>query len=101
MNRLHARAAAIGILVGLLWGGIATAQTGDGLCDARQSTAETCVVLGTFTVPDDSVLSFTAPNVVIHGSITVSSSGTCSLVPAGPCASDADCLVPARCDRPL
>src|SRR5439155_15414377 len=101
MNRLRARAAVIGMLVGLASGGVAIAQTGDALCDARQSTAETCIIVDAFTVPDETALTFTAANVALRGSIAVTSGGTCSLAPGGSCTADADCTAPARCDRPL
>src|SRR4029077_4045630 len=77
----------------------ARAENGDALCDAAASAPDTCVISGSFAVADGTVLAFSKPNVDLRGSLTVQFAGQCSLAPGGPCASDADCVAPARCDR--
>jgi hypothetical protein len=77
----------------------AAGATGDALCDAALSTVDTCVVTGTFAVPDGTTLAFTAPAVELRGALALAFSGTCSNDQAGPCAADADCAAPARCRR--
>ena len=79
--------------------GRVSAQSGDPLCDAQQSTADTCVIAADSTIPDGSVLTFTAPNVRVRSTLTVAFTARCSPDPATPCASDADCTAPARCLR--
>src|SRR5207253_797085 len=85
-----------GLLALLALAGRAAAQTGDSLCDARQSTADTCVIAADQTLPDGSVLTFTKPNVRVRSNLTF---GRCAPDPATACASDADCAPPARCLR--
>ncbi len=100
MDRRRFRYAALGLLFGLTFAATASGQTGDRLCDATQSTADTCVITGAFPFPDMTVLTFTKPSVDLRGSLTITTSGVCSLAPATACASDADCVAPARCARP-
>ncbi len=80
-------------------GAHAAAQTGDFLCDAAQSTVDTCVIASDATVPDGSALTFTAPNVHLRSKLTVAATARCSPDPPTPCVSDFDCTAPARCLR--
>src|SRR5215470_4225656 len=75
------------------------ADTGDFLCDATQSTADTCVIVGTSTVPDQSVLRFEKPNVRVRGRVLVQFTGRCELDSTIACASDADCAAAGSCER--
>src|SRR5256885_9413240 len=95
-SRRGACARLTGLLALLALAGRAAAQTGDSLCDARQSTADTCVIAADQTLPDGSVLTFTKPNVRVRSNLTF---GRCAPDPATACASDADCAPPARCLR--
>src|SRR5438874_5281240 len=99
MRPLPRPAAGIVLALVVAAGGHAAAQTGDALCDPRQSTADTCVIAAAASVPDGTTLTFTASSVVLGGTLAVQASGSCTLTPGGPCASDADCVAPARCDR--
>src|SRR5438552_3680117 len=85
-----------GLLALLALASRADAQTGDSLCDARQSTADTCVIAADQTLPDGGVLTFTKPNVRVRSNLTF---GHCAPDPTTACASDADCAPPARCLR--
>jgi len=78
----------------------ADAETGDFLCDAAQSTLLTCVIVGTKSVPDGSVLRFGRPSVRIGGTITVAPAARCALSEQTSCASDQDCGPLAPCLRP-
>src|SRR5690349_20970792 len=97
-SSMNARTA-LALLLSLCGAGGAAAQSGDQYCDPHQSTADTCVIVGTFTVPDASVLTFTLPNVDLRGTFTVQFAGACTLEPNGPCASDADCAASGPCQR--
>src|ERR1043166_7649412 len=94
---MYARAVAVLVLY-LVEVGAAAAQTGDAYCGA-QSTADTCVIVGTFTIPDDSLLTFSLPNVDVRGTLAVQFAGVCALEPGGPCTSDADCGASGPCQR--
>ena len=85
-----------GLLTLLALAGRVAAQTGDSLCDTRQSTADTCVIASDATLPDGGVLTFTKPNLRVRSNLTF---GHCAPDPATACASDADCAPPARCLR--
>src|SRR5439155_16570167 len=85
-----------GLLALLALAGRAAAQTGDSLCE---STADTCVIAADQTLPDGSMLTFTAPNVRVRSTLTVGFTARCAPDPATACASDADCAPPARCLR--
>src|SRR5262245_23144497 len=78
----------------------AVAGSGDGLCDPVLSTAASCIVTGTHTLADPASLEFSAPDVQILGTITVTPSGRCAAAPATACASDADCGSGDSCLRP-
>src|SRR6185436_16949961 len=75
------------------------AETGDFLCDAVQSTADTCVIVGTWLVPADPVLRFAKPNARVRHFLPAAVTGTCADALAEPCTSDAGCTAPARCTR--
>src|SRR5438445_10774498 len=94
---MNARAV-LTFVLSLAGAGAAAAQTGDSYCDQRQSTADTCVIAGTFTVPDGSLLTFSAPSVQLKGTLEVQFAGVCALEPGGPCVSDGDCAG-APCQR--
>src|SRR5206468_448726 len=51
------------------------------------------------TIPDDTLLTFSAPNVELRGTLTVQFAGVCALEPGGPCVSDADCGASGPCQR--
>ena len=91
--------ATAGLLVLVAPAGRAAAQTGDFLCDSRQSTPDTCVIARNFPIPDGSVLTFTAPNVRVRRTLTTVFTARCAAGPPAPCASDAQCAAPARCLR--
>src|SRR3989442_8159721 len=95
-RRSGACARLTGLLALLALAGRVAAQTGDSLCDTRQSTADTCVIASDATLPDGGVLTFTKPNLRVRSNLTF---GHCAPDPATACASDADCAPPARCLR--
>src|SRR5262245_658147 len=78
----------------------AVAGSGDGLCDPVVSTAASCVVTGTHTLGDPASLEFSAPDVQILGTITVTPGGRCAAASDTACASDADCGSGDSCLRP-
>ena len=65
------------------------AETGDGFCDPKVSTSETCVVTKVVTVADQTVLRFTTRNVELRGSIRFMPH--CADDPATLCSADAQC----------
>ncbi|HJQ85070.1 MAG TPA: hypothetical protein VKA21_13385, partial [Candidatus Binatia bacterium] len=77
----------------------AGAGTGDGLCDAKESTPTTCVIVADASVPDGTTLTFDLPEVELRSKLTVAFAGRCTVEGATACASDGDCVPPARCDR--
>jgi len=92
------RAAVLGILLALGAAPARAQSSGDALCGTK-STPDACVISGNFTVTDGSTLTFSRPNVVVRGTLTVAFAGVCSLEPATSCVSDAKCTAPARCLR--
>ena len=68
-----------GLLALLALAGRVAAQTGDSLCDARQSTVDTCVIAADATLPDGGVLTFTKPNLRVRSNLTF---GHCAPDPA-------------------
>src|SRR3989442_10124825 len=98
-RRSGACARLTGLLTLLALAGRAEAQTGDSLCDAPQSTVDTCVIAADQTLPDGSVLTFTKPNLRVRSNLTTAFTARCAPGSATACASDADCTPPARCVR--
>src|SRR5262249_8102410 len=92
------RAALLGILLALGAAPARAQSSGDTLCGSK-STPDTCIISGNFTVMDGSILTFSRPNVVVRGTLTVAFAGVCSLEPASACVSDAKCTAPGRCLR--
>ncbi len=89
---------ALALVAVLCVAGPVAAETGDVLCDSGRSTSDTCVVSDTTWVAAG-VLTFTAPNVRVAGTLTIQFPGLCGLDPTTPCASDADCTAPDLCAR--
>jgi cysteine-rich repeat protein len=73
-------------------------ESGDFMCDARESTADTCVITALFVVADGTVLRFTRDHVRVRGSISTELAGRCEAAPETACSSDAGCT-PSRCLR--
>src|SRR5262249_44547175 len=93
-------ATTIAIVAGLVRGAAASAASGDALCDPTLSTAASCVVTGTHTLGDPASLEFSALDVQILGTVTVTPSGRCAAASDGPCTTDADCGSGDSCLRP-
>jgi hypothetical protein len=79
--------------------GRSAAESGDFLCDPEESSAETCVIVGNWSVPPGVVLRFTAPNVSVRGTVRGEIIGRCMFAPTAACQADSDCSLPDRCLR--
>jgi cysteine-rich repeat protein len=99
MGKHPHRAFALSLLVLLLASSAAAVESGDFMCDARDSTLDTCVIAGSFVIPDGTVLRFTRNNVRVRGSVVTGFTGRCTTDPPAACVSDIDCGMPARCLR--
>src|SRR6185295_3481876 len=95
----HRRASGLSFLILLIASSAAAVESGDFMCDARDSTLDTCAIAGNFVVPDGTVLRFTRNNVRLRGTITTAFAGQCTTDPPAACASDTDCGATARCRR--
>ena len=76
----------------------ARADLADSLCDSTQSTADTCVIVGSPVLGADAQLTFTKPNVRVRGALHAIFVGSCSATPATACVADAGCS-PGTCVR--
>src|SRR5215470_17120242 len=89
--------AAVLALIGL-GGSVVRADLADSLCDATQSTADTCVILGSPVLGASAQLTFTKPNVRVRGGLHAIFVGNCSGAPGTACVADPECA-PGVCVR--
>src|ERR1043165_6013607 len=88
MGRHPHQVFALPLLILLLASSAAAVESGDFMCDARDSTRDTLVSSGSCVVPDGTLLPFTRNNAGVRGSIVTGCRGTCTTDPPSACASD-------------